>query len=245
MLFQRKKKSLKEILPPPFTCSNYLYTLASTEHDSIGKPTATLIDLSLKVIKEATSIDLNDLCKRIPFPPFYPNVWPGEHYKLLAGFVKALNPRLVIEIGTAKGLSALSLKKHLSPQGQIITFDLFSWKNDPGTALQEEDFADGRLVQYLADLSQDDIFASYREKIKEADLIFIDATHDGILEKNLLSKIDSLNIFKTHYIILDDIRMWGMLKLWREISDPKLDLTSFGHWSGTGIIEKNYIPKVH
>lgn len=36
---------------------------------------------------------------------------------------------------------------------------------------------------------------------------------------------------------MDDIRVWTMLKTWREISYPKLDLTSFGHWSGTGIIE--------
>ena len=38
-------------------------------------------------------------------------------------------------------------------------------------------------------------------------------------------------------ILLDDIRLWKMLKIWREISMPKLDLTSFGHWSGTGIVQ--------
>ncbi|MGH7312141.1 MAG: hypothetical protein ACREJV_03130 [Candidatus Rokuibacteriota bacterium] len=30
---------------------------------------------------------------------------------------------------------------------------------------------------------------------------------------------------------------WNMLAIWREIRMPKLDVTSFGHWSGTGLVE--------
>src|SRR5271154_191680 len=42
--------------------------------------------------------------------PRYPDVWPGEHYKLLAALVGVLTPKIVIEIGTATGMSALTMK---------------------------------------------------------------------------------------------------------------------------------------
>lgn len=38
-------------------------------------------------------------------------------------------------------------------------------------------------------------------------------------------------------LVFDDIRAWNMLAIWREIRMPKLDLTSFGHWSGTGLVD--------
>jgi hypothetical protein len=28
-----------------------------------------------------------------------------------------------------------------------------------------------------------------------------------------------------------------MVNLWRRIDSPKIDLTSFGHWSGTGLVD--------
>lgn len=37
--------------------------------------------------------------------------------------------------------------------------------------------------------------------------------------------------------LFDDIRVWNMLAIWRGIRRPKLDLTSFGHWSGTGLVD--------
>ena len=38
-------------------------------------------------------------------------------------------------------------------------------------------------------------------------------------------------------VMLDDIRLWRMLSFWQDIPRPKLDLTSFGHWSGTGLVD--------
>ena len=29
----------------------------------------------------------------------------------------------------------------------------------------------------------------------------------------------------------------GRLRIWRAIARPKLDVTSFGHWTGTGLVE--------
>ena len=38
----------------------------------------------------------------------------------------------------------------------------------------------------------------------------------------------------TDRIVFDDIRLWNMLRIWHGIRRPKLDMVSFGHWSGTG-----------
>lgn len=40
-------------------------------------------------------------------------------------------------------------------------------------------------------------------------------------------------------VVFDDIRKLAMLKPWWGMKRPKLDLTSFGHWSGTGLVEWN------
>jgi hypothetical protein len=38
-------------------------------------------------------------------------------------------------------------------------------------------------------------------------------------------------------LVLDDTRLLNMIDVWRLIRSPKLDLTSFGHWSGTGLVD--------
>ena len=38
-------------------------------------------------------------------------------------------------------------------------------------------------------------------------------------------------------MVLDDIRFAGMQDLWKnQISFPRIDLGSFGHFSGTGVV---------
>ena len=36
--------------------------------------------------------------------------------------------------------------------------------------------------------------------------------------------------------LFDDIKELNMLGTWRAITRPKLDITSFGHWTGTGLV---------
>ena len=169
-------------------------------------------------------------------PPHYPDVWPGEHYKLLAGFVLALKPRSIVEIGTATGLSALALKKHLPPDGTIVTFDVLGWQSFADTCLAQEDFSDGRLVQKTEDLSDPAVALKHRELLKEADLIFLDAAKDGMMEQRFIDNFRPIPFRRNPLFIFDDIRVWNMLKIWRQLAMPKLDLTSFGHWSGTGLV---------
>jgi predicted O-methyltransferase YrrM len=236
-MFFRKKLKPKDLLPPPVQVAHGEYSMIFSLHDDPAKATPSLLSVSLQAIRLASEVDLESVANRLKTPPFYPNIWPGEHYKLLAGFVLAIKPKQIIEIGTATGASALCMKKYLPPEGKITTFDLHSWKEDPNTLLKSQDFEDSSLRQEVADLSSEKELFHYQSLLEKSDLIFIDATHDGCLEKKLLDNFRKISFQKAPLLILDDIRVWTMLKMWREVSFPKLDLTSFGHWSGTGIIQ--------
>jgi predicted O-methyltransferase YrrM len=221
-----KKKTIKDLLPPPVKASHGEYSMILSAHDEPSGPNPELLLIGLKAVEAASKTDLSFLDNELA------SVWPGEHYKLLAGFIQVLKPAVVIEIGTATGLSALAMLPFFN--GNLITFDIKDWKSYPNTALKETDFE--RMEQVVGDLSDPLFFEKHRSTIQEAGFIFIDATHDGELEKKLLDLLSTVSFLNPPIILFDDIRVWTMLKMWREITFPKMDLTSFGHWSGTGIV---------
>lgn len=203
--------------------------------DDPGKPSPSLIDLALRCVSAARNVDLSDLSRRLSEPPYVPDIWPGEHYKLLAGMVQTLKPNLVIEIGTAEGLSALSLKKFLDPSSRIVTFDIVPWAEYPNHALTSSDFEDGRLQQVIADLTDLSVARQYASLLAEADIVFVDAAKDGKMEGIFLDNFSAVGLKENALIVFDDIRLIQMVPTWRQLTFPKMDLTSFGHWSGTGL----------
>lgn len=222
-----KRKTIQDLLPPPVKVSHGEYSMILSAHDEPSRPNEELLKLSLKAIQAAANVDLSFLQNS------FADIWPGEHYKLLAAFVQILQPEVVIEIGTATGLSALSMLPFFS--GRLVTFDVKDWTSYPNTVLKKSDF--GRLQQIVADLSDPSVFEQHRSLIAQSSFIFIDATHDGALEKILLDLLATISFKTAPLILFDDIRVWTMLKMWRKIRHPKMDLTSFGHWSGTGVVQ--------
>ena len=83
----------------------------------------------------------------------------------------------------------------------------------------------------MDDLSVASITKKYSEYLKTADLIFLDAEKDGVMESNFLKNFESIPFESNPLLLFDDIRLWNMLGVWRSIKLPKMDLTSFGHWS--------------
>lgn len=215
------------------------YSVVASLDDDAAVPSERLMDISLDAIALARKVDLSWLSKRIPNPPYYPDVWPGEHYKLLAGFVLASRPKRVVEIGTAQGLGALSIKGSLPPGSELISLDLIPWTEFEQTVLLQSDFEDGRLRQVLGDLSDQKVFSSFADTLMGCDMLFVDAPKNVYFERAFLDNLSTIRLPTNAFVIFDDIRHWNMLKIWREIARPKLDLTSFGHWSGTGIIDWN------
>jgi predicted O-methyltransferase YrrM len=206
--------------------------LLSADDDAAG-PSERLLDVALAAVQAARTTHLDAVSSRLPEPPLYPSIWPGEHYRLLAGLVLTLTPRVVLDIGTFRGLSALALREHLPPGGRVASFDVAPW-SVTDTALRDDDFADGRLSHHVADLSTRS--DEFEELLGEAELVLVDISHDGDSETRMLQQFEG-RLRTGAIVVFDDIRLMSMLSFWRGIDRPKLDLTSFGHWSGTGVVE--------
>lgn len=227
--------------PPPFTppvrVRHAEPSMLFSADDDSSQPNDRLFDLALRAIQVARGADLAPISERMKTPPFYPDIWPGEHYKLLAGIVSVLQPRTIIEVGTSTGLSALTMKHYLPPGGRVITFDILPWTSFSETCLRQADFADGQLIQHIADLANPEMVKLFKNELQEAEFIFLDAAKDGVGEQLFIDNLRKLPFATPPIVLFDDIRLWNMLKIWREIQAPKLDVTSFGHWSGTGLVD--------
>jgi hypothetical protein len=205
--------------------------------DPKDRPNRELMRMALAACKVATSeVDFSDIAARPGCKPWL-TVWPGEHYKLLAGLMKVLRPAVAIEIGTAEGLSALAMKKYMPQEGKVITVDIVPWDQISDTLLTRADFEDGRLMQRLGDLADRETFEANRELISSAEFLFIDGPKDNKFEWTLLEYLKTVRFRKPPILMFDDTRLWSMLKFWRDLPYPKLDLTSLGHSSGTGLVQ--------
>lgn len=209
-----------------------------SQFDDSYSPNGRLVDLAIEAVKRASEIDLKELVDLCPsdLDKKLVNNWPGEHYKLLAALVDVLKPKMAIEIGTFYGTGCLSMKKFLPADGQIITYDITPWYEFKSPVLSDSDF-DTRLEQRIMDLTDPVAAESQIEVFKKADFIFVDAAKDGVMEKLFCDFFDSIEFDKKPIVMFDDIRYIPMISIWRNIKHPKLDITSFGHWSGTGLVE--------
>lgn len=223
----------------PISARHVELSILSSMDDEVSGTTDYLLELAIAAICHAKKVSLDEVASRMGdrFPAPYPLVWPGEHYKLLAGLVIELKPRLVAEIGTGEGLSALSMLPFLPTDGTLVTFDAIDWRDYPRTCLAEEDFRDGCLRQILDDLSAGDAFARHTNVLRRADLVFMDGPKDGRFESQVVRNFGKMRFDQPPIFVFDDIRLWNMLRFWRKLKWPKLDLTSFGHWCGTGVAE--------
>jgi predicted O-methyltransferase YrrM len=210
-------------------------SVISSVHDQ-SQPDDALIELALAAADHARRTRLMDLEKRCSEPDLtWVRSWPGEHYRLLGGLVEVLKPSSIVEIGTFKGHGALALAERTDVP--VVTYDIVQWNDFPETALRVTDMAPvGRIEQRLGDLGD----AAYRDTqvdaIRAADLIFIDGPKDGAWEQHAIPDILDVLTDRRRLIVLDDIRLMAMVQLWRDLPHVKLDLTSFGHWSGTGLL---------
>lgn len=223
-------------LRAPFRARHYKRTFVASRDDEPGRPDRGVIEFALDIARAALDVDLSDLRRRAGALGWDPGLWPGEHYRLLAAIVRRLQPRTVIEIGTLTGLSALSLRRYLPEGATLATFDIRPWTQVPGALFRPEDFNDGRLRQIIGDLSDPQCFRQHSALLAAADFIFVDGPKDGRFESAFAARLDSLAFARPPWVVFDDILELNMLRFWRELDKPKLDLTSFGHWTGTGLV---------
>ena len=168
----------------------------------------------------------------------FANVFPGEHYRILSGLLKVLKPAFLIDIGTYRGCSARVMLDSTGSYSTVYTYDLYDYLSFDWTVLKEQDFASGRLQQHLVNLINPDIFEQHKMLLNRADFIMLDGPKDDHFEKTLLHMMRTVEFSdKPRWLFIDDIRFTNMQDLWRSIKSPKLDLSSFGHFSGTGLVD--------
>ena len=243
IMFKRKKREAEETLkracPISVNAEDKRYSALFSLLGQPGQPTKDLLQLAISCATDAIDINLRDISVRIKKGnPDYISIYPGEHYKLLASIIKKLQPASVVELGTHLGYSSLCMKKYMPMGGVIATFDIIPWNHFDDTILNKEDFEQG-LVQYTDDLTNPLMVEKHKSLLEGADIIFIDALKDGVQEYKFLENFSRIEFRKKCLFIFDDIRLWNMLDIWYNLDKPKLDITSFGHWSGTGLVAWN------
>jgi predicted O-methyltransferase YrrM len=213
-----------------------LSIICSADDDVTGNK--FLADVSLDAIRDSFGRNLKDISeeKKTLVDSIYYDVFPGEHYRLLHSLAITFAPRSIIEVGTFSGMSSACMLKGMPSTSKLTTFDITSWR-EHRSHLTEEDFASGKITQILDDLSNPVIFDKYKELFRNSELIFCDAPKDGIFEHKFLANLTHVKPTGPCILILDDTRMLNMIDVWRSIKSPKLDLTSFGHWAGTGLVD--------
>jgi predicted O-methyltransferase YrrM len=209
-----------------------------TSVDDDARPNRRLIELSLRAIQDALTNDLGDLQARnkdLPDAVYY-EVYPGNHYRLLHVLARNLARRNIVEVGTFTGMSSACMLRGMPDSCKLTTFDLVSWRMFH-SHLDEANFASGRINQVLEDLSDSDTFGKHINLFETSEMIFCDAPKNGVFEPKFLANLTRVRPTADCLLVLDDIRLLSMIDVWRAIRSPKLDLTSFGHWAGTGLVD--------
>lgn len=214
-------------------------SVISSLDDEGARPSERLLDVAADAFRRARTMRLPIFDGRNSPEPRWFDTWPGEHYRLLPAMVETLQATTVVEIGTFTGMGTLALRQALPPGGRLVTFDLIPWQHFGDTWLRPDDFADGQVEQRLADISTEEGMAPHRALLESADFIFFDGPKDGVTESALLQQLASLQLKPDLVVFFDDIRVINMVDPWRRITRPKMDITSFGHWSGSGIVDWN------
>jgi predicted O-methyltransferase YrrM len=221
--------------PPIFKDADFFWT-AVNSRDHEPAPSWRLIDLAMDAVRAVRGVNLDDVLAR-PDSPEWARCWPGEHYYFLAGLMTVLRPKVVVEIGTDTGLSALVMHKFQPAGAKLVTFDLVPWGKVEEHVMREADFADGTMEQRLADLADPSVLEVNRELLESAEFFFIDGPKDNLFEYRLMENFERLKFRTPPVLMFDDTKLMSMLRFWDELKHPKLDVTSFAHWSGSGLVE--------
>lgn len=168
-------------------------------------------------------INMNDDLKVINcYGQYYDRPSGEEHYRLLKYLAKNIDGDIT-EIGTHCGTSAVALAT--SSDYEVITYDIVNLKTNDLSHIENLTF---RLCEFNDDID-------YKEKILNSKMIFIDAPHNGNFEMmcyNWLIENDYKGI-----TVWDDIHLnTEMENFWNSVTHNKIDVTNYGHVTGTGII---------
>jgi len=163
---------------------------------------------------------------------FYHGTSGQEHYKLLSYLSNLYNNSLILDIGTYLGLSSMALSNNKN--NTVITFDI----NELNINKNYPSVKDVKNIVYMVENILDNK-AKFYDMVKKSNIIIMDVDpHDGVQEPLFM------DVFKEAgfegILILDDINLnKSMNDWWNSISYEKYDISKYGHWSGTGLVNFN------
>lgn len=145
-----------------------------------------------------------------------------EHYRLLTYLASLYSGVLLADIGTNHGASALALSTN--PDNMVYSLDVVNVRSGEPPLFNTQ-FVVGNFLHTTEII----------EKICEAKLIMLDIDHEY---HNEIQLYDILRFRGWKgLLVCDDIHLNDPMKrFWSEITDFKIDVTDYGHGSGTGII---------
>jgi len=148
-----------------------------------------------------------------------------EHYKLLAYLSMQLNNINIVELGTHNGTSSTAMS--INSTNSIRTYDvvdIYTIKQQPTNVT--------RIIGNIFNIHEE-------HYLLEADFIFLDTAHLGDFELQVFEYLRDNNY--KGFIVYDDIHFSSPMKeFWNKIpSDIKMDISKFGHETGTGLIDFN------
>jgi predicted O-methyltransferase YrrM len=126
-----------------------------------------------------------------------------ETGRLLATLVGALQPRLVVEVGTAIGYSTLHMARALGPEGRIVTLERDPARIEHARGFFARDPAGPRI-----ELVEGDALESLQRLDGPFDLVFIDATKSEM--PRYLELLDG-RVAPRGVLVIDNLLMRGQV----------------------------------
>jgi predicted O-methyltransferase YrrM len=142
---------------------------------------------------------------------------PSTYYPFLAGLVRVTQTRLVIELGTNCGGSALAMRSGLKGAGEIITVDL-SDRSDRYL----RDATNVRKV--MGDANSIEVIEAVVDMTggRDVDIVFIDAAHSCM--PTLMNYGLYGVLLNPRFIVIDDITLYPtMERMWRLVLKTRAD----------------------
>lgn len=227
--------TLKWFISPPTKGKYVEVSMLVPAEFSEGEFDEYVFNFSINLITYAQKNNLSYLSNRVKGVQLDQiNRFPGEHYRLLQALMKVSKPQMVVEVGTYTGLSSLVMLNSIPIESKLITYDIMAWDKFPNTVFNDADFGNS-FEQRLGNLAEKSFFESQLDIMTKADIFFIDGPKNGIFEQHFLKLFFQFRK-QPCILIFDDIRLLHMIELWRSLNFKKIDLTSFGHWTGTGVV---------
>ena len=153
-----------------------------------------------------------------------------QEYRLYSYLSTLFNDIKILDIGTYNGRSAVALSHN--ENNKVISYNINDDIKDLHHKIYNKSNIEFRIKNILDDLD--------KEFLKDVKIVLIDIDHFYTIEKMIIDKLKELDY--DGIILLDDIihpsqkEFEAMQKLWNEIQDEKYNITKYGHWSGTGLI---------